>query len=386
MKEKKKEEIVRADLNLERWDIFTTRHSKQSSRVLKKVEIQPDGSKRELVVKIGVREDGKELGVLTATEGKLFYQLINEQLEYERRTGQVDKPVEFSIREVAENLGLGWHLKKIKLHFEKLLATPLSYIESYEMPDGVRVTKMFTLLSRLELHERKEDKDQYMLFKSKFQINPVVMESIRQHYARPIRLDVIKQLRSDIAFILYRYVDRVLYYQERLEIPVSEVVEMCGLSKDTPLRVHKQRIKRALKELVGKELSSEDKQTRYVIKRAELSSDGTHCVFERSELKGYLLNKTVQEVAQYEVESRKKIVWFRYRNAHAKEVRLAGSFNGWKPELMGRVGDEWSLPVELVSGKYHYKFVVDGVWVLDPTNPQVEKDSQGNDNSVLVVE
>jgi CubicO group peptidase (beta-lactamase class C family) len=70
----------------------------------------------------------------------------------------------------------------------------------------------------------------------------------------------------------------------------------------------------------------------------------------------------------------------------AMVVALAGSFNNWQQTqtLFARQGDEWVCRLDLPPGKSIYKFVVDGDWILDPGNPQTEKDGNGNVNSVII--
>jgi CubicO group peptidase (beta-lactamase class C family) len=70
----------------------------------------------------------------------------------------------------------------------------------------------------------------------------------------------------------------------------------------------------------------------------------------------------------------------------AKVVNLAGTFNDWKPAAIvcGKEQGEWTCRVDLKPGKYFYKFIVDGNWILDPANPASEPDGRGNTNSVLV--
>jgi CubicO group peptidase (beta-lactamase class C family) len=72
--------------------------------------------------------------------------------------------------------------------------------------------------------------------------------------------------------------------------------------------------------------------------------------------------------------------------ADAKIVNLTGTFNDWKPAAIvcGKEAAEWVCRVELKPGKYLYKFIVDGDWILDPANPATEADGRGNTNSVLV--
>jgi hypothetical protein len=72
----------------------------------------------------------------------------------------------------------------------------------------------------------------------------------------------------------------------------------------------------------------------------------------------------------------------------AKVLILTGSFNNWNQSqfVFGREGDEWICRIDLDPGKYTYKFIVDGNWLLDPTNAVTEEDAAGNVNSVLIKE
>lgn len=74
-------------------------------------------------------------------------------------------------------------------------------------------------------------------------------------------------------------------------------------------------------------------------------------------------------------------------HADARVVAVAGSFNEWNQSqrLCGKEGDEWVCRIDLEPGKYTYKFIIDGDWILDPDNPTTEDDERGITNSVLVV-
>lgn len=71
----------------------------------------------------------------------------------------------------------------------------------------------------------------------------------------------------------------------------------------------------------------------------------------------------------------------------AQVVALAGSFNNWNQSqlLFAREGDGWVCRVDLEPGRYTYKFIVDGNWLLDPANPDTQQDEAGNVNNVLEV-
>jgi chromosome partitioning protein len=82
----------------------------------------------------------------------------------------------------------------------------------------------------------------------------------------------------------------------------------------------------------------------------------------------------------------------RFRNADARDVRIAGDFNGWVPDKgvrskTEREGGEqvWTKILELPPGTYQYRYVVDGDWREDPENPHQAPGRVGERNSVLVV-
>jgi hypothetical protein len=74
-------------------------------------------------------------------------------------------------------------------------------------------------------------------------------------------------------------------------------------------------------------------------------------------------------------------------HADARVVAVAGTFNNWNQSqmLFGKEGDGWVCRIDLAPGKYTYKFIIDGDWILDPDNPTTEDDERGFTYSVLVV-
>jgi glycosidase len=73
----------------------------------------------------------------------------------------------------------------------------------------------------------------------------------------------------------------------------------------------------------------------------------------------------------------------------AGNVFVAGAFNGWSADKTPLTGPnengEYIADVPLPPGKYGYKFVVDGKWMTDPTNPDTEDNGMGDKNSVVTV-
>src|ERR1041384_143926 len=71
----------------------------------------------------------------------------------------------------------------------------------------------------------------------------------------------------------------------------------------------------------------------------------------------------------------------------AEAVAIYGSFNNWiqTKNYCAREGDGWLCRIDLAPGKYTYRFLVDGVGLLDPANTATEDDGQGHVDSVIVV-
>ncbi len=73
---------------------------------------------------------------------------------------------------------------------------------------------------------------------------------------------------------------------------------------------------------------------------------------------------------------------------NAYNVYISGNFNNWSKDgfRMEKKDGKWYFPIYLKPGKYIYKFVVDGEWILDPENKLWEENEVGTGNSVLWVE
>lgn len=72
----------------------------------------------------------------------------------------------------------------------------------------------------------------------------------------------------------------------------------------------------------------------------------------------------------------------------ARTVIVTGSFNNWDKRgyRMIKEGGKWIFPLYLQPGKYIYKFIVDGTWILDPANKLYEQNEYDTYNSVLWIE
>lgn len=81
-----------------------------------------------------------------------------------------------------------------------------------------------------------------------------------------------------------------------------------------------------------------------------------------------------------------KKVTFQINAPDAKDVRLAGDFNSWDPSaapLKKTRNGVWTRELNLKSGRYEYKYVVDGQWQRDPLNNLFAVNTYGTENSVI---
>jgi 1,4-alpha-glucan branching enzyme len=85
----------------------------------------------------------------------------------------------------------------------------------------------------------------------------------------------------------------------------------------------------------------------------------------------------------------KKRITFKYYAPEAEAVFLVGTFNGWNsaanPLKKNKEGN-WSTVVNLFSGTYEYRFIVDGRWKDDPTCEIRHLNLYGGYNCVLIVD
>ena len=85
----------------------------------------------------------------------------------------------------------------------------------------------------------------------------------------------------------------------------------------------------------------------------------------------------------------KKRITFLMQAEPGRSVTLAGTFNNWNPEanpLKEKGGKgAYSIIMLLAPGVYEYKFVVDGMWCVDPGCQEWVQNELGTLNSVLRV-
>jgi len=89
-----------------------------------------------------------------------------------------------------------------------------------------------------------------------------------------------------------------------------------------------------------------------------------------------------------EGQTKAKKVIFVIKAPEARKVMLAGDFNNWdfnSTPLRKSKKQEWQKSMTLKPGRYQYKFVIDGNWIIDPSNTNLEYSSLGTENSVIEI-
>ncbi|MFP4160108.1 MAG: glycogen-binding domain-containing protein [Desulfobacterales bacterium] len=82
-------------------------------------------------------------------------------------------------------------------------------------------------------------------------------------------------------------------------------------------------------------------------------------------------------------------ITFRLDAPEAREVSIGGDFNRWEPQkhmFSKNPSGVWEKTLMLDPGRYEYKFMVDGMWCMDPLCPGSCDNAFGSRNSVIEVE
>jgi len=87
--------------------------------------------------------------------------------------------------------------------------------------------------------------------------------------------------------------------------------------------------------------------------------------------------------------AKRRRILFTIDDQKAHEVAVVGDFNTWDHARhpMKRDGSGlWQKVMMLPPGQYEYKFLVDGQWRTDPTNPHQCINCYGTYNNILHVQ
>jgi len=99
------------------------------------------------------------------------------------------------------------------------------------------------------------------------------------------------------------------------------------------------------------------------------------------------LEKRMNEILKKELPKLTEVI-FSVFAPEAKDVYLVGEFNKWQLNESARMTQNngtWSRKINLNSGKYRYRFVIDGNWIEDSSNPLKEVNPYGSVDSLIEI-
>jgi hypothetical protein len=257
MKDKETKEIARIELNIDSWPIFTTykRGGKQRSREIVRYKKIGDKVVQQRVI---IRSVDK-YGTLVAPDFKMVSFVGQKLLEIGSKDGDMNFTLLGLIREY---LGIenpsSKHYDAVVNSLMRCRTVPIEFDNCFLAKDGsiITIKEPITIFSELKIFERKKDikeKQEYFGF-CRLKLHPLIWQSIKNKYIRPIRFDVLRTLKSDVSILLYKHLDRMLYKKTEWSKDIIELAEEIGITERRPRRIRLLLLK-ACDELKGKELT-----------------------------------------------------------------------------------------------------------------------------------
>jgi len=108
---------------------------------------------------------------------------------------------------------------------------------------------------------------------------------------------------------------------------------------------------------------------------------------EKTPTPALVLEKRMKEILKERLPKLTEMI-FSVFAPEAKEVYLVGEFNNWQVNESGRMmqnNGTWNKKINLNSGKYRYRFVIDGNWIEDSSNPLKEENPYGSLDSLVEI-
>jgi hypothetical protein len=250
-------ELIRSELNIEKWPLFTTSQFRGKSREYSRQEIVEGKVKTRKVI-IGRLAD-KEIGVLRLLDLKCFYSLIKL---WEDAGRPFERNVTFAIHEIAKIVGKSWSgrtYQEIKESLLKLRGMPITWISSFYQKDTDTMEEyieLFNILSDLKIYTRKEGSKPFQAF-STFRFNERLLRNLLNNHSKPLYLDVALSLKKEVSILLYLHLDLVMANKVYYARMTKDLIKELDLGGDYRYLSYRKRVlSPALKELEGVMLST----------------------------------------------------------------------------------------------------------------------------------
>jgi hypothetical protein len=217
--------------------------------------VLPDGSKAWAEVEVGFTNRGE----LTTEDQKTYYALVKHWEDNRRPVGNTF----FSLRHLAKILQRRWGTNVIQSLTHSLIrlrVTPFVWRNSYydaSTGQTMSVLDPFNILADLKIIQKAQDG---VVNKEigYFRFNDFILRNLLVNHTKPLLLTTILALESDIAQLLYVYLDLIMADKQRYERRTKELFDDLGL-EGTEYRkpsVRKRLLERALAELRGRMLTT----------------------------------------------------------------------------------------------------------------------------------
>ncbi len=249
---------IHPEVNMEKWAFW--KPSKSPDKTLKLQIIErtvrlADGSTLTSKVQVGFTERGS----LTTEDRKIYYALIKIWEEQ----GRPDGLVPLSLRRLAAELNKKWGSNVIAALTESLLRlrlTPFTWENSYynaHSKETEHLLTAFTTLSELKIIQRKRD-GHVTREGGHFRFNEHILRNLLHHHTKPFYLSTLLKLKTEIAQLLYAYVDLIMADKMHYERCSAGLFQELGLKAKAYRKPsnRKQKLLKALRELQGVRLSS----------------------------------------------------------------------------------------------------------------------------------
>ena len=255
-----KKQVIRQELNIEKWPLFATSNYRKKSREINREVTLENGDKVTRKVTIGKTKQG-EIGVLRLQDYKVFSALTKFWEDANRPTSET---VVFALHRLAELLELKWGGKTHKELYgalERLKTVPIIWEDSFyqkESDTTERLVTYFNILDDLMIFERRKGAkagQQYFAF-SNFKLNSRIINNLLHNYSKPIYLHIINRLKKDVSILLYRYIDLVMANKNNFERTTKALFYDLDLAEYRYVSDRKRLLEPALEELKGVELTT----------------------------------------------------------------------------------------------------------------------------------
>ena len=160
-----------------------------------------------------------------------------------------DRRVPYSVSQIIEILGWrdeGWSYNRIRDAIKRWASVTLEFQNAWwDKDQGAWMTERFHIIDNLTTVERDDGTKE-----NAFVWNEVVWKSFQAGYVKPLDLSILRQLRSPIAYSLYRLLDKHFHHSSRRRFDLAMLGhQKFGLSRAGGIGKLKQTLERPISEL-----------------------------------------------------------------------------------------------------------------------------------------